>query len=629
MANKSVGSISIDAVVNTAKFEGGLTQITVKASAFSKQVKKSFLDIGKPLQDLRNMMLASFSVAGAVQLAQFFNTIDSATRKMNVNIMAARKGTVDFAKTAKDLYSELPTSIENVTASVQALANRTKLTGDAFKEAARYATALTGTTGDAGATGATLVAMKKWNVDPAKFKDFANYIHSLSVEAGLGSAGIKALTDGLINADNTLGKFGFTVEGAAQFMADLEANGFASADIIGKFNIAIAKMVGRNGIQNLSQAWEKMSGDIKNAASHTERIKVATEYFGSKAANDMVDVFESVQLKLKGGSVAMHDLVGDMKETETPLQKFQKAVESIAVSMSKVVDSFESVGKEMKKYDLLGAMNELTFGGAQLGAGALKVSPISVGPNGDGGLGIGKSSTPAKSIKEVASAAQEAVAPVVKLTEANTMMNSSLADTAKTATWTNRSLDQLFGELPDWQSRIEDFGKNLKDNITDSFTDVILQTKSLSEAFRSMVASIISYIARLTVEQSIARPIAGALTNWVGGMFNGSVATNAGSMGIGDFVNVATGVAAGGGYIDSPTLIGEHGPEVFVPDVAGTVIPNEALGGSSVTVNQYNTFSGGSSESVMNALNKTKSQIATMVADQVQRGGRLSRKIRG
>lgn len=45
----------------------------------------------------------------------------------------------------------------------------------------------------------------------------------------------------------------------------------------------------------------------------------------------------------------------------------------------------------------------------------------------------------------------------------------------------------------------------------------------------------------------------------------------------GEFGSNPFGLAADGGYIDRPTIVGENGPELFVPRTAGTVIPNQQL----------------------------------------------------
>lgn len=51
------------------------------------------------------------------------------------------------------------------------------------------------------------------------------------------------------------------------------------------------------------------------------------------------------------------------------------------------------------------------------------------------------------------------------------------------------------------------------------------------------------------------------------------------------------GNAADGGFIDSPTIVGEQGPELFIPNRSGTVIPNQQmsskLGGDTYVTNNY------------------------------------------
>jgi len=47
---------------------------------------------------------------------------------------------------------------------------------------------------------------------------------------------------------------------------------------------------------------------------------------------------------------------------------------------------------------------------------------------------------------------------------------------------------------------------------------------------------------------------------------------------------------AGGGNppVNVPSIIGENGPEIFMPKTAGTVIPNSQIGGGSTTNVTYN-----------------------------------------
>jgi len=60
----------------------------------------------------------------------------------------------------------------------------------------------------------------------------------------------------------------------------------------------------------------------------------------------------------------------------------------------------------------------------------------------------------------------------------------------------------------------------------------------------------------------------------LGGLFGGS--SNVGGSYMGPAVSTV-GFAADGGFIDGPTIVGEQGPELFIPRTAGTVVPNQQM----------------------------------------------------
>jgi hypothetical protein len=62
---------------------------------------------------------------------------------------------------------------------------------------------------------------------------------------------------------------------------------------------------------------------------------------------------------------------------------------------------------------------------------------------------------------------------------------------------------------------------------------------------------------------------------------------------IGKGVSAITGRASGGPVSGgTPYIVGEKGPELFVPRSSGNIVPNNALGGGGVTVNVYGDVSG-------------------------------------
>jgi phage-related minor tail protein len=90
--------------------------------------------------------------------------------------------------------------------------------------------------------------------------------------------------------------------------------------------------------------------------------------------------------------------------------------------------------------------------------------------------------------------------------------------------------------------------------------------------FKALAQSIISDIMAIYIKAQFLQMFKGA-GNIFSSMFGGGNSA-AGSMG--NFP-ASVPMAAAGGYIDGPTLVGENGPEIFMPRSAGTVIPNQRM----------------------------------------------------
>jgi hypothetical protein len=89
-----------------------------------------------------------------------------------------------------------------------------------------------------------------------------------------------------------------------------------------------------------------------------------------------------------------------------------------------------------------------------------------------------------------------------------------------------------------------------------------------------------------------------------------------------DFIGGVLPFASGGRPpTGRPSLVGEKGPELFVPDSAGTVVPNSALGGRYLSVNQVINVGGGASKNdVAMAMAVAKQQAKSEIADMMSRG---------
>ena len=116
-------------------------------------------------------------------------------------------------------------------------------------------------------------------------------------------------------------------------------------------------------------------------------------------------------------------------------------------------------------------------------------------------------------------------------------------------------------------------------NFTKGIEDVLVkfvQTGKLS--FKDLANSLIADLVRVQAQKAIAAAFGGG----GGGGFNfGSIIGS-----IGSFFGFANG---GMPPIGVPSIVGERGPELFVPQSAGKIIPNHSLGGGQPIVNNNNT----------------------------------------
>jgi hypothetical protein len=107
------------------------------------------------------------------------------------------------------------------------------------------------------------------------------------------------------------------------------------------------------------------------------------------------------------------------------------------------------------------------------------------------------------------------------------------------------------------------------------FTGLIRNANNAKEAFKQFALSVVQSIARIIAQMLVLKLLQGAL----GGIF--------GKIGLGGVLPGVPGKAMGGSVrANAPYIVGEKGPELFVPRVSGTIIPNDALAAMPTTATQ-------------------------------------------
>ena len=133
------------------------------------------------------------------------------------------------------------------------------------------------------------------------------------------------------------------------------------------------------------------------------------------------------------------------------------------------------------------------------------------------------------------------------------------------------------------------------DNLFNSITNLVAGTMTAREAFASFLNSIADMLADAATKM-IAQYIAIGIARMFAGMGGGTTSlSNANLADVNKYAGSASdfsigsfplaGKAAGGPVMGgTPYIVGEKGPELFMPGRSGTIIPNDALGGGSTSV---------------------------------------------
>lgn len=171
-------------------------------------------------------------------------------------------------------------------------------------------------------------------------------------------------------------------------------------------------------------------------------------------------------------------------------------------------------------------------------------------------------------------------------------LDSALAAVAK-------SLDDFAkGPVTDSAKLIENAVTGSFNSVADTIARAVLSGKLSMD---SLVNAILADFDRISARQFIERPIEGIISSLASSLFS------------------LDGARASGGPVDAGLsyLVGEQGPEVFVPQSSGAIVPNGALAGGSrpqivmnVTARDATSFM------------KSETQIAAMLSRALARGQR-------
>ena len=185
----------------------------------------------------------------------------------------------------------------------------------------------------------------------------------------------------------------------------------------------------------------------------------------------------------------------------------------------------------------------------------------------------------------------------------------------------NKALAEAAKEYKIVNTALQEVGERGMQSFEDGLVDIISGAKSAKDAFADMARSIIRDLIRMQVQQQITNNLNNMLTSFLApatptSQFQGARPTLSTPRALGGPVSAGR-----------PYMVGERGPELMIPGRAGTVVPNNKLGGGDV-INISLNVSTGVAQTVQSEITAMIPKIQEMtkaaVIDAKMRGGSFS-----
>lgn len=604
--------LELTAIDKTMAAFNSINNNLTKMQNFTMKARNALASIGVAfaagqfIQGIKNAADRAENFANAAQKigtsTEFISGISYAAKLANVEFEALEKGLIKFSRAVDDASSNAKSGLaydfKRIGVDLRDTNGQLKPTSDLFLEIADRISSY----GD---------GARKAAVAQAIFgKSGADLIPLLN----LGSQGIRELQ---AQAD----ALGITFSGSA---AESANNFNDQLDILS---------MAADGFMN-----RLMTGIVPSLMSFTQQIGSAnnnTQEF-NRSFSGLKPIAEGLSVGFRGVVAAIYMIGSAFIEVARDIGAFVEATKSAASF------DFENVNKvladrisQQKDFNTIFKETQDVFNGVSQSTDALNIlvskNTKIIGENGQATAGL---------IDKYRALGD----PTYQIRKDIEELNRLFAQGALTQTEYSKALQKLNGDLAiaagGWEGGMETFRRAATDvsgainqafsNAFSSMEDAFVNfVKTGKLDFKSLADSIISDMARIAFRQMVSGFFGGG-----GGGFN--ILSMFGLGGGGSVPLPPIPMRAGGGSVTSgsPYIVGENGPELFMPSRSGSIVPDPSMGNASgVVVNQTINISTGVQQTVRAEIQSLLPQISNAakaaVIDAKRRGGSFANAFGG
>jgi hypothetical protein len=459
---------------------------------------------------------------------------------------------------------------------------------------------------------------------------YGDEISKAAVKSGLAVEAISSLAYAAKQTDVDLGSLSTSIRKMQIALSEAATGGKSQKQALDALGLSIEKIK----MLKPDEQFELLADRISMLSNPADRARAAVALFG-KAGADLLPLFEQGAAGIRAareeaeklGIVLSDKQIKILSDADDAVKKFTQSWDALAAKLTAaVLPAITSVLRELTGVQsvetqltravfeverLKKTLSELPGDGGQFGKQLRKqledqveiirklqekASVVSDTPTQEAAPGFapeiketflapGREDLAAGSIANFVREMQE------ELRLAAIDFNDQLYnDLQKTAEEIADSIPELVNEP---FSRMTEFAKQAAQSIQSSFADFLFDP--FQNGLKGMLAGFLTVIRRMLAEVA-----ASTILNSVFGGY-----ANAGGF-LGTFAKAITGRAIGGPVMsNTPYIVGERGPELFVPGTSGGIMPNNRLanmGGGVTVAPVYNIDARGATADLQKAL---------------------------
>lgn len=230
--------------------------------------------------------VAAGTIAMTKELADVGKAFESAKNTIRIGTGATGDALNDLYADMKEVYKEVPTSLEDASGAIADYNTRLGLTGEPLQELSKQAIQVNKLLGEDISTTIedSSKAFQQWGISASDMSKEMDYIFKVSQSTG---TGFNELMSNMQTYGVQLQEMGYDFDTSAALMGQLDKAGVNTGQVLGGLSKSVATMAA-DGL-SASEGLQKYVEQIKNAGSATEATAIASEVFGKKSAAVMVD----------------------------------------------------------------------------------------------------------------------------------------------------------------------------------------------------------------------------------------------------------------------------------------------------------------------------------------------------